>query len=249
MYDPSELGLASVITAVLTAIGLIIAIIINTVQLRGQKNQLFISNFSEITDHVGDDVTKEYRRWLFYDEEKKTLFEKFKKEYGLEYVKKSNEEKSQYKEIEKAVWHLASRYDRFGFILDQDKEMRKKISDYHGQVISKLWLALEPLIDMREDIERDGAYKYFRKIGRKAISANYSSKESGIIDKKHLRLTAIAIVAGAFITIFYNLFDIWLTPILQAPEQATLKTSVSGVLAIIAGLIIYKYYTKSLKLS
>jgi hypothetical protein len=56
-------------------------------------------------------------------------------------------------------------------------------------------------------------------------------------------------VAGAFITIFYNLFDIWLTPILQAQEQATLKTSVAGVFAIVAGLIIYKYYTKSLKLS
>jgi hypothetical protein len=81
------------------------------------------------------------------------------------------------------------------------------------------------------------------------ITHTYFLEDSGTIDKKTIRLTAIAVVAGAFITIFYDLFGLWLTILLNAPEQAGLKTTTAGVLAIIAGLIIYWYYTKSLKLN
>lgn len=245
MSDPNELGIAVIITTVLTTIGLIITIIINSVQLRGQKNQLFIANFGEMTSHIGDEETKKFRSWLFYDEQKRTLFEQFKKEYTLDYNKQSHDEKIT--EIEKAVWHLASRYDRLGVLLDQDKKIRKRVLDYHGQVISKLWLTLEPIIDMRESIEKDGAYRYFRKIGREAVGERYSSEKSSIMGKKTIQLTAIAVVVGAFITIFYNLFNYWLTEVLDKPEQEGVKITLSGVFAIVAGLIIYRYYVRKIK--
>ena len=232
----SELNEVGIIIAIITAIGLIVTIIIHTLQLRGQKNQLFIANFAEMTSHIGDEVTKEYRRWLFYDEDKKVLFEKFRKEYGLDYAKKSNEEKSQYAEIEKAIWHLASRYDRLGVILSQDQKIREKVLDYHGQVISRLWIMLEPIINTRENIEKDGAYKYFRKIGSEAIGNKYSSQKNESSKRRDRYLIIIVVVAGAYVTIFYDIFKEIITP--TSTEQSILVGKMlAGVIAIGIGLI------------
>jgi hypothetical protein len=82
---------------------------------------------------------------------------------------------------------------------------------------------------------------------KEADGVKYSSAKSNMIDKKTIQLTATAVVAGAFITIFYNLFNYWLTGVLDKPEQGGLKITLSGVFAIVAGLIIYWYYVKRIK--
>src|SRR5713226_3478465 len=105
---------ASTIGLVVVTIGLVIfTYIVN-------RKQLFIQNFSEITSHVGDELTKLYRKWLHYDNnEMNKLFKEFKSFYDEKYETKSSNEKEKYKVIEKGIWHLASRYDRVGVLLQQ----------------------------------------------------------------------------------------------------------------------------------
>ena len=126
---------------------------------KNNRKQLFISNFSEITSHIGDDDTKKYRGWFKYDNEKKRLLAEFIEKYDKDYYNKPIEERKKFVEIEKACRHLASRYDRVGVLLDNDERIREKFYDYHKEAILQAWDALKPLLNKR------GGYKYFQKMG------------------------------------------------------------------------------------
>lgn len=154
--------MTSVWIAIITAIVLIVSLTIN-------RKQLFVQNFSEATSHIGDELTKLYRKWILYDKSMEQIFNDFKSMYNEKYDTLSDDNRQKYKLIEKAIWHLASRYDRLGVLLEQDGQLKYRFLEYHCQVISKLWTKLESIIDKRKEITGEDAYKYFRKIGKDAV--------------------------------------------------------------------------------
>lgn len=146
---------------------------------QNERNQLFISNFSEITEHIGDEETKEYRGWFAYNEEKKKLLNNFIDSFDENYYNKSEKEREEFKDIEKACWHISARYDRVGVILSNDEKIRKKFLDYHGEAIFQAWNALKPLILKREAIfakkyqnSEYKNYKYFQELGNEVEKQN-----------------------------------------------------------------------------
>lgn len=136
-YVPITTAIGSLVTVI------VLIFIIRT--FRNDKKQLFISNFSEITNHIGDEITKEYRRWITYDKDKMKLLADFINAYGEDYYDKPAWERLKYDEIEKACWHLISRYDRVGVILAQDKNLKKQFLDYHREPIISIWKSLSNL--------------------------------------------------------------------------------------------------------
>lgn len=160
-------------TSTATAIGSIATAITLYFIIRAfgnERKQLFIANFSEITDHIGDETTKEYRRWLTYDKEKMKLLSDFINAYDKDYYEKPAWERLKYDEIEKACWHIASRYDRVGVILDQDKKLKKEFLKYHREPIILAYKALKDLLGKRDKIFQTISYEYFQNLGKKLTS-------------------------------------------------------------------------------
>ena len=111
-------------------------------------------------------LPKKYRGWFSYDKEKKKSLEEFIEKFDNSYYDKSACERLKYDEIEKACWHLASRYDRVGVLLSIDKKVREKFYDYHKEAIIRAWYALKPLLAKRDKIKGEKSYKYFQEIGK-----------------------------------------------------------------------------------
>ena len=63
-------------------------------------------------------------------------------------------------------------------------------------------------------------------------------------DKKEVYFIGVGLVAAAFFQIFYDLFEYYLTPVFPDNQAFPFIKTLSGVLAILGGLIILKYYSK-----
>lgn len=63
-------------------------------------------------------------------------------------------------------------------------------------------------------------------------------------DRKEIWFIGIGLAAGGFITIFSDFFQYLLTPLFHDDRAIPFVKTLSGVLAIVGGLIILKFYSK-----
>ena len=61
-------------------------------------------------------------------------------------------------------------------------------------------------------------------------------------DTKEWSFIGIGLVAGAFITISYDLFQFWLTPHFPKAEAIPFIKAFSGICSIIIGLVVLIYF-------
>jgi len=70
-----------------------------------------------------------------------------------------------------AVRHVATTYDRLGFILKHDPSLEKEILEWHGDVIGDMWLMTRALINKKWRLRNPQYAKEFERLASKALAS------------------------------------------------------------------------------
>ena len=136
-------------------IGMVIVLVWS---VQKQKKQLLVSNFEVISDFIGADKTRYARRILLNHYESvvsNEFFEKFPKG-------ETNKDFDDYNEWAKLVGSI---YNRVGFLLKQDNEIKEKIITYHGFTIGIMWIMFKRFMKMWQEHDKLKEYTELQEIG------------------------------------------------------------------------------------
>ncbi len=151
----------------------LVTVIILWRTLKTHDNQLFVSNFTAITNDIGSDLTKECRALLYHS---KDLIDKLEANPEINTKKLSRynikdnvmlarklayDDDVKLRALLEVIKYIASTYNRVGMLIEKDSKLKKEIMDYHGFVIGKMWIITETVVKQQNNWER--GYKYFKK--------------------------------------------------------------------------------------
>lgn len=146
------------IGTVIMAIVIAITLIIQIIQTNSLKNQTLVSNFSVITNYTGDSDTRKNRRVLykFYGS---NLMKKLRQNYpNIEHDKNLGI-------LNESLKQIGAMYERVGFLLTENIDLRWKFSEYHGFTMGIMWKIFEPFNELIKKKDKAKGYTYFEKIG------------------------------------------------------------------------------------
>ena len=168
----SELNLFFQIITALGAIATAIAVWYLVKSFQSNQKGLLVSNFSVITDYIGNEITRKNRRILYNSTKQMD-----------ELLKTYPNHKEDLQKLNDAAKQISAMYDRVGFLLDQDSDIEGKILEYQGFTLGIMWKMIEPLHNTWKEKDKALDYKQFKRIGEKAY-AQYSTEIDQFIQNK-----------------------------------------------------------------
>ena len=154
--------IVSAIATMIMAFVIGITIIFHVMTVNTLKSQTFVANFSVITNYTGDTETRKNRRVLYkyYRSQLMTqLLEAYPNFKGEELTL-----------LNESLKQIGAMYERVGFLLQENKELKWKFIEYHGFTMGIMWKIFEPLNTKNIDKEKSKGYSYFQKIGTESYS-------------------------------------------------------------------------------
>lgn len=143
------------------AVGTAISVLFLRKSVSSQKKQLLVSNFVAMIDYIGDKESRENRRRLYRHYESKLmreLIEKYPEQPADSDLNKLNE----------AARQIGGIYNRVGFLLQQDKELKEKMINFHGFTMGVLWKIVEPLHNSWQKTDQSKGHLEFKEIGEES---------------------------------------------------------------------------------
>ena len=154
--------IVSAIATMIMAFVIGITIIFHVMTVNTLKSQTFVANFSVITNYTGDTETRKNRRVLYkyYRSQLMTqLLEVYPNFKGKELIF-----------LNESLKQIGAMYERVGFLLQENKELKWKFIEYHGFTMGIMWKIFEPLNIKNIDKEKAKGYSYFKKVGTESYA-------------------------------------------------------------------------------
>ena len=166
------IAFVSISAAIVTAIFLIISFM-------KQKQQLLVNNFIAITEYIGNDKTRTSRRVLY-------------KAYGSKIIKKlvskypDIDDDEKLTKLNEAYKQIGAMYERVGFLVLQNKELKEKIIEHHGFTMGIMWKIFEQMNKVYKEKEKAKGYTDFARIGDKSY-CEWKDKINPFLENKKIQ--------------------------------------------------------------
>ncbi len=154
--------------------------------MKQHDETLLLHTFETITGFVDTTEALDDRKTL-YDAKKSlgTLISNFPScmdtPNGNNYTE---DEVKNFKKINRAAWQTAVSYDRVCFLIEQNKQLKKQIIEFHGTTILKNFIIMRGLMIKWIDTRGRSSHPYFMKTAKEIWQENEYKKNDAITNLK-----------------------------------------------------------------
>lgn len=125
------------------------------------EKQVLVSNFTSLTDYIGNEITRKNRQVLYRYYESPLLAELIEKYDDID-------DKSDLKQINESFKQIGAMYERVGFLLQQDKDLEEKFIKHHGFSMGIMWRIFQKMNDVYKQKDKAKGYTDFEWVGEKS---------------------------------------------------------------------------------